>query len=695
MEQYKGQHDGQQNSQQPARENIGNYPVAPGDMQAPVTLLPTVLSRLGLSNVHTGAGVMNYAPTDLHSSHWQVRLAAVHMLSKMESQAPLEPLLAALQDEDASIRAAAIRGLSALGERVPVERLIEALHDPDWHVRETAVLMLGKLLSGQAMSGQAQEQSISGRPPAPSLPLVSSAVFDEVLHDADSTVRNAAQLVLQWTRQRGLNESSTTLSSTSRPVSQVPDAPGIRPDARMQPQQMQLEQQPQSTQPTQSAQSMSIPFQSSVFPSQKNVYMKQRQHGNAPGGNMQERQERRQQPSMQEPEYEYYAYQGDDRARQWEKVTSYAPRKNYRPFWIGGIAGGIIFLIVAANVLIWGYTTHNAMVKQLDFAKPTMMPKPIPTSSLSDQALYIYRNHLATVNAVAWSPDGSRIASASDDTTVQVWDALTGNHPLIFGGHTAPVDTVAWSPDGKRIASGSTDGTIEVRNSINGTILFIDHFAAAADIQHIGALQAFSGGGNPGVYTLMWSPDGTRIAAAMGSDLVKEFDARTGNTLFTYHSLAGEITAMAWSPDGRYIATVGNLNTITLWDETNGNTASIYPVDNHGWAFSLAWSPEGKRIAIGYLDGSVRIWTPATNSIVSLNGHSQNVYALAWSPDGSRLATASIDDTVQIVNTTSGEEIYTYTGHTNELRTVAWSPNGKLIASGSSDNTVQVWAVPQ
>ncbi len=82
------------------------------------------------------------------------------------------------------------------------------------------------------------------------------------------------------------------------------------------------------------------------------------------------------------------------------------------------------------------------------------------TSSSLRKALYTYRGHSASVNAVAWSPDGKRIVSGSNDGTAQVWDATNGGHVYTYRGHAGRVNAVAWSPHGKRIASGSSDGTV-------------------------------------------------------------------------------------------------------------------------------------------------------------------------------------------------------------------------------------------
>ena len=116
---------------------------------------------------------------------------------------------------------------------------------------------------------------------------------------------------------------------------------------------------------------------------------------------------------------------------------------------------------------------------------------------------YIYRGHADSVLAVAWSPDGSRIASASADETAQVWDATSGGHAFTYLGHSGMVSAVAWSPDGTRIASGSGDKTVRVWDASNGKTFF-------TYLGHSGMVSAVA-----------WSPDGRRIASAGGDETVQ------------------------------------------------------------------------------------------------------------------------------------------------------------------------------
>ncbi len=148
-----------------------------GNARVPSTLLPTVLHRLGLLPEQALPETsLDDVIATLKSDDWEVRVAAVRALGKLETADSVELLVSALDDEDGSVRAAAVHALGNAGKRAPLHRLVAALGDADWHVRETAVLALGK--QGQRV------------PPE---------VLMTALHDTDGSVREAAKLALQWT----------------------------------------------------------------------------------------------------------------------------------------------------------------------------------------------------------------------------------------------------------------------------------------------------------------------------------------------------------------------------------------------------------------------------------------------------------------------------------------------------------------
>lgn len=307
-------------------------------------------------------------------------------------------------------------------------------------------------------------------------------------------------------------------------------------------------------------------------------------------------------------------------------------------------------------------------------------------------AHFTYNGHHDYVSTVVWSPDGKRIASASGDHTVQVWDASNGAHVLTYHGHRSDVTALAWSPNGQYLASGGIDATVQVWKAASGQLVYTYR------------------GHSDAIFSLAWSRDNQYLASASNDGSLQVWHALSGALLFSIQNppsvrnhVAASWNAVAWSPNGRYLAAGGN-GDVVLLDTRNGNTLGRYGY-NGGTIHAIAWSPDSRFIAVGEADSTVLVWNTASGqNVYQYHGHSADVYALAWSPDGTRIASGSYDGTVQVWHALSGADASIYRGHADFypghfvsgaiVDTVAWSPDGTHIASGSSDATVQVWRVP-
>ncbi|MAV38346.1 MAG: hypothetical protein CMJ59_23150 [Planctomycetaceae bacterium] len=334
---------------------------------------------------------------------------------------------------------------------------------------------------------------------------------------------------------------------------------------------------------------------------------------------------------------------------------------------------------------------------------------------LLNSDLLTLNGHTRDIRGVAYSPEGTRLASASFDNTVKVWDAVSGQETLTLKGHTGPVWSVCFSPDGQRLASASFDNTVKVWDAVSGqeTLTLKGHtdnvfgvsfspdgqwVASASSDNTVKVWNAATGqevrtltGHTQQVVSVCFSPDGTRLASASNDNTIKVWDAVTGQEQYTLNGHTGPVWCVCFSPDGQRLASASGDKTVKVWDALTGQETRTL-AGHTGPVWCVCFSPDGQRLASASDDTTVKVWDAVTGQeTFTLKGHIDDVYSVHFSPDGTRLASGSHDTTIKLWDTATGQNPLALKGHTEQVVNVCFSPDGKRLASASDDKTVKVW----
>lgn len=298
----------------------------------------------------------------------------------------------------------------------------------------------------------------------------------------------------------------------------------------------------------------------------------------------------------------------------------------------------------------------------------------------------ILEGHSRGIFGLSWSPNSARLATASADGSVRLWQVDTMQQTATLTGHSGKVRAVAWNPDGTRLASAGDGGEVFVWNP---------------DRQSI---EKRLSGHQGEVFGVAWRPDGCRLATAGKDGTIRLWDSSTGHVVDVLAGHKSFVRGVSWHPNGRYLASSasGN-NKIIIWDAAASQPA-ITLTGHTDWIRCVAWDAAGERLISASDDGAARIWqVNVVPGVTVLAGHTDEPNQVVWHPNGTLLASAGKDATLRLWQLEpgptgqpeQGRPVAVFTGHTAWIWSVAWNPDGTQLLTASGDGTARLWNLPQ
>jgi WD40 repeat protein/energy-coupling factor transporter ATP-binding protein EcfA2 len=313
---------------------------------------------------------------------------------------------------------------------------------------------------------------------------------------------------------------------------------------------------------------------------------------------------------------------------------------------------------------------------------------------------------------IDFSPDGTRILISSADRSTRIWDVGTGRETVLQG----QVGNAKFSPDGNRVVGrGSSPNELAVWDASTGQELLIlqghtedayapnfspdgalvsagsnDQTARIWDIK-TGETRAILRGHTHVVWQAVFSPDGARVLTASNDFTARLWDAKTGEAGPILKGHAGWVTRAAFSADSKRIITTSWDQTARIWDAATGTELSVLRGHNAA-LFDALFSPDGKYALTSAWDGTARLWfVEESTTVTPISDHTANVFGVEFSPDGARIITGSSDGTVRVAATDTGHNLHTIFERRGAPQSFRLSPDGTRILITSSDGTARIW----
>jgi len=296
--------------------------------------------------------------------------------------------------------------------------------------------------------------------------------------------------------------------------------------------------------------------------------------------------------------------------------------------------------------------------------------------------------HTDDVNSVAWSPDGSLIASGGRDRKIRLWNAKTlellnkklwdtfeGKNVKPFLVHDDQINAIVWKSDGTQFASGSADGTIRIWDPSTGGLI---------QMKRIG----------PGILDIAWSPDGSTLASIDFRHQMFLWNLITG-TQRRVDFPTSRMTSVVWNPDGTKLAIATGSDIQLLDANTLQHIHSLQDTRQdtlNNTFLDIAWHPDGFKLASASRDRTIRLWDSNTGQQINkLVGLISPAFTVSWNPDGSRLASSG-GNTILIWDHNTNRMVREITTDLERIYTVSWNPKGTILAVAGATG-IRLWSV--
>ncbi len=381
----------------------------------------------------------------------------------------------------------------------------------------------------------------------------------------------------------------------------------------------------------------------------------------------------------------------------------------------------VIVALVGGMVLVL-----NGVHQQPGQLSPANQATKAPTSAVNSGKVVYQSLPLRLSSPVVWSPDGTRVATVIDGTTVESWDALTGRHVLIYPlgqalHYQLDTNVVAWSPDGSMLAVAASPDVL-LFNARTGELIRSLSLPQALNEEMpslrtlfnlpLSSLFEHSGGGYGNPTDVNWSADGKEVSAFLSGNGIAIWNAQSGklirqlNGVYLLNSTVN--VRELWQPHGQHLAAIKCMNPaclttqVSLWDTTTWSMVKQFPN-----IYTFDWSPDGAQLALISMDRTqVLIVNALTGQQVrQINApNNQRFFNVQWSPNGSRLALGTVTNSsnfttnISIWSVANGQQIFVFTHPNCSLE--RWSPNSQYLnciqevktgSSGSVNEEIVIW----